>query len=65
MKLKTGLSVMALTTLLISCTQSGPETDNQYCLLTDYILIDPEEELTPETASQILAHNDTKESICS
>ena len=51
-------------TVLLSCGQSGRETDKQYCLLTDYIYISQDDDFTLRTAEDILVHNETRQSIC-
>ena len=55
--------------LLSACGASGPATDKaatylSECAWSKFIYISQDDELTPGTADQILAHNETREDRC-
>ena len=50
-------------TLLTSCVASGRASD-AFCLVATPILVSPSDQLSAETAREILRHNATGERLC-
>lgn len=65
MRLNTILTLPLGMILLTACTTTGSDRPSDYCLLTDYILVSEEDELTTRTAGDILMHNELREMVCS
>lgn len=63
MKWNVRFAVLLLATLLSGCGTSGPVTEG-YCSLVGPIFVGDLDDLTDETARQILAHNETWERVC-
>lgn len=61
------LVVLGMASLLLTACGIGGaaiETAGNGCDWTDYILISQHDTFTPETAEQILLHNQTREVLC-
>lgn len=64
-KLKTWLPIpvgILILLLLASCSHAGNE--NSFCLIANPILVGDGDELTPETAREILEHNRIGHAVC-
>ncbi|MEM1400193.1 MAG: hypothetical protein AAGF58_09945 [Pseudomonadota bacterium] len=58
------IAISALACIMVtvtSCATSGPES-NDYCLLTDFIWLSPED--SASTADQVIIHNERREAVC-
>ena len=63
MRLSVMFAGLLVVTLLTGCASSGPVTES-YCNTAGPIYVGQDDQLTDETARQILSHNETWASIC-
>lgn len=62
-RMRSGWLLLVSLLLWSCCARNGVE--NPYCRISQPILISQKDEMSDETARQILTHNETWEAICS
>ena len=55
---------MSAHTVAAACSSGGPGAPSSGCEWTRPVILDPADELTDDTARQILAHNEAWRRIC-